>query len=249
MKTKCVISPKKETIKKTKVKSNELITVILLCDHHGYRMKSYGPLSLINIGRKKLIDLQISSIQNSFENVEIIICLGFDAEKITKYIRSNYPSANIRFVENQLYNTSNSCESLRLSLNNTNNSKVLICDGNLLLNYKCLLKIDTNQSCVLIEKEGCKTLEIGLNIDNDIVQHFSFGAKHTWSEIMFLDGIDIIESLRKIIVNYDTKNRFVFEAINELIGLQYNIRSIVNENKIIKINNIKTYHNLKDKKS
>lgn len=235
--------------KNIKIKTKELITIILLSDHYGYRMKSYGPLSLINVGKKRLIDLQISAIQNSFDNFEIIICAGFDADKIYRYVRSEYPSLNIRFVENQLYNSSNSCESLRLSLNNTINTKIVICDGNLLINHKCLSKIDTDHSCALIEKDGCKTLEIGLNSDNNIVQHFSFGAKNTWSEILFLDGVDIIDSLRKIVANYNTKNRFVFEAINELIGMQYNIKSIINDGKITKINNIKTYHDIKDKKA
>lgn len=248
MKTKSIIKNNKLQYKNIKIKPQELVTFILLSDHHGYRMKSYGPLSLVNIGRKKLIDLQISAIQNTFDNFEIIVCAGFDADKVYRYIRLEYPNLNIRFVENQLYNSSNSCESLRLSLNNTTNTRVVICDGNLLINPRSLSKIDINHSCALVEKDGCKTLEIGLNSDNNIVQHFSFGAKYTWSEILFLNGIDIIDSLRKIIANYNTKNRFIFEAINELIGMQHNIRSIINDGKITKINNIKIYHNIKDKR-
>jgi NDP-sugar pyrophosphorylase family protein len=97
MKTRCIQQAKK-TIKIT----NELITVIILCDTPGYRMKSYGPLPLITINNQKLIDLQIQAIQKTFSNFEIIICVGFDAEKICKYIRQKYSNLNIRVVENQL---------------------------------------------------------------------------------------------------------------------------------------------------
>ncbi len=245
MKTKCIVSPRKKEIKK----NTEFVTIVLLCDSPGYRMKSYGPISLVNINNTKLIDLQIQCIKNVFENFELIICVGFDAEKICKHIKSKYDDLNIRIVENQLYAVSNSCESLRISLNNTSNSKVLICDGNLIINKKCLENIDIENSCVLIEKNPCENLEIGLNTDDDkFVQHFSYGAKFIWSEIIFLDGKDIIESLRKIIVNYDSKTRFIFEAINELIKMKYSIRSIANIHKIIKVNNIKMYHSLKDNK-
>lgn len=250
MKTKCIIAPKKSQNKdKVEKITTDLISVVLLCDSPGYRMKSYGPLSLVTINNKKLIDIQISAIKEQFPNFELIVCLGFDSEKVCRYVRTKYKNINIRFVENQLYNVSNSCESLRLSLNNICNNKILICDGNLLLNSKCLSYIDTEKSCALIEKKSCETLEIGLNIDKDNnIQHFSFGATQTWSEILFLNGHDITETLRKIIVNYDSKTRFIFEAINELINMKYELRSILNQSKIMKINNIKTYHSIKDSK-
>lgn len=226
----------------------ELITVVLLCDSPGYRMKSYGPLSLIGIGSKKLIDLQISAIKDAFKHFELVLCLGFDSEKVCRYIKTKYSKLNIRVVENQLYNSSNSCESLRLSLNNICNDKVVICDGNLLFNSKSLLLLDTTQCCALTESDPYHTMEIGLNSDHHhSVQHFSFGAKNIWSEIIFLQGKDTIETLRRILVLYDSKTRFVFEAINELVGLNHSIRSINNKHQIIKINNIKTYHDIKDK--
>lgn len=250
MKTKCIVSAKKKIKDKKDKKNTELITIILLCDSSGYRMKSYGPISLITIDDIKLIDLQIQCIKNVFENFEIILCVGFDAEKICKHIRSQYKDIRIRIVENQLHNVSNSCESLRLSLNNTANDKILICDGNLILNNGCLESIDINHSCVLTEKNPCDDLEIGLNINQDnIVQHLSYGATKIWSEIFFLNGIDIVESLRKVITKYDSKTRFIFESINELIKMKYEIKCIANSSKIVKVNNIKMYHSIKGNKA
>jgi hypothetical protein len=245
MKTKIKIQKKKN---KSNEKVTKLVTIILLCDSPGYRMKSYGPLSLINIGNKKLIDIQIASIKEAFQKFELVLCLGFDSERVYNYVKNKYPKLNVRVVENQLYNSSNSCEGLRLSLNNICNDNVLICDGNLLIHNKSLLLLDLKRCCTLIESNPCETMEIGLNSDNhNIVQHLSFGAKYIWSEILFLTGRDVIESLRKILVAYDSKTRFIFEALNELISNEYHIFSIANKHQIKKINNIKTYHDIKDK--
>jgi hypothetical protein len=244
MKTKA----KKKTAKKSKSikqEDNSLITIILLCDNPGYRMKSYGPISLIDVtSTKKLIDLQIEAINKTFPNCEIIVCLGFDCEKVCKYIKTKH-STNIRIVENQMYAVTNSCESLRLCLNNTGNDKILICDGSLLFDKSIISLIDKKNPCVILESEPNQTLEIGVNVDKDIAYFFSFGAKYIWSEIMFLAGKEMIESFRKILSNSHNKTKFVFEAINELINMKYEIRTVQNKKPLYKINSIKTYHNIK----
>lgn len=247
MKTKCITSPKSSS-KNIELK-NELMTVVLLCDSPGYRMKSYGPIPLINISNHKLIDLQIKAIQQTFTNFEIIVCLGFDAEKTCKYIRTKYSTLPIRVVENQLFNSSNSCESARIALNNTLNNRILMCSGNLLFSNKVLSSINYNQTCALIENEPCENLEIGINIDNNNeAQYFSFGAYKTWSEILFLHNAEIIEILRKIVVYPENKNKFIFEALNEVLKTKHKIKCINNKHPLKKISNIKTYHSIREQK-
>jgi NDP-sugar pyrophosphorylase family protein len=249
MRNKCVTAVKKISKKLDKqIAQSELISIILICDSPGYRMRSCGPIPLIPIKDKKLIDIQISEIKSFFKNFEIILCVGFDSEKVCKYVKTKYDNLNIRIIENQLFHSSNSCESLRLALNNICNKRVLFCSGDLLLNKDAFKAMDYTSSCVLIEQEPSETLEIGLNINkSSIVEHFSFGAKNTWSEIAFFNGKDILESLRRIVAGYESKNRFVFEAINELINENFCITGLFNKKNIIKINNIKTYQNFKGK--
>lgn len=235
--------PKKKIIETTP----DLITVIVLCDLPGYRMKSYGPTSLVNINNKCLIDLQIDAIKKTFEKYEIILCVGFDGEKICKYVRNKYKNINIRIVENQLFNSCNSCEGARIAINNTLNSKILICDGSLLINKKSLALLDINKTCALVEKLPSENLEIGINTNHDSkAQHFSFGAYKTWSEIIYLDGLETIETLRKFLNNSESKKKFVFEAANDLLKNKYEITCIENKYPIYKINNIKTYHTLRE---
>jgi len=245
MKTKCIISPKAGLLPKT---TSELVTVILLCDSPGYRMRSYGPLPLINIDKNKLIDLQIQAIQQTFVNNEIILCVGFDAEKICKYIRTYYNKINIRIVENQLFNSCNSCESARIALNNTLNDKIVICDGNLLLSSKSLSLIQYYETCVLTEVNPSENLEIGINInEKQDAEYFSFGAKSIWSEILYLHNFETVELFRKIIVSQDNKSKFLFEALNELLKTKHKIKCIPNKHQLQKISNIKTYHAIKEK--
>lgn len=237
---------KKSILKDNQERKNDLITVILLCDLPGYRMKSYGPTSLIKIHNKYLLDIQINAIKRSFNNYEIIICLGFEGEKIAKYVRNKYKDLNIRLVENQLYNNCNSCEGIRVGINNTFNDKILIIDGSLVFSNKILSLIDTNQTCAIIEKYPSENLEIGININlKNNAQHFSFGAYKTWSEIFFVLGSECIESLRKFLNNIESKKKFSFEAINEIIKNEHSILCIENKTPIYKINNIKTYHTIR----
>ena len=73
---------------------------------------------------KRLIDIQIEAIQKIFPLYEIIVCVGFDSEKVCKYIRQKYRNINIRIVENQIFSNSNSSESTRIALNNISNDKI-----------------------------------------------------------------------------------------------------------------------------
>ena len=101
------------------------------------------------------------------------------------------------------------------------------------------------ESCVFTESNPCVNLEVGLNLDEkNEVQYFSFGAYRIWSEIVFFNNGEIIESFRRIISSGDYKNKFIFEALNELIKTKHKLQCLVNSKSIKKINNIKTYHSI-----
>jgi len=236
---------KKDTQSLSKVFSS----IILLCDTPGYRMKSYGPSSLLQLkNNKKLLDTQIESIQKHFANFEIILCCGFDTDKICKYIRSEYKTLNIRIVENQIFNQTNSCESIRLALNNTNNDKVFICDGSIYFTPDLFKQYDSKVSSVFIETKDKDGFEIGLNTNElNRVEHFSFGAKYIWSEIVYLSNHDIIDGLRKLLSNTEYKNKFIFEALNDLLQTKFDLVAIKNKSKLQKINNIKVYHHFRNR--
>ena len=132
-KTKRKATTRTTVIKQSDKPSDELITFVLIADSPIYRMKSYGPASLMPINNYKLIDYQINSIKKSCKNYEIILCLGYETNKVFRYVKNNHKNSNVRIIENQNYTNTNSCESLRLSLNNTLNDKIFIIDGSIIL--------------------------------------------------------------------------------------------------------------------
>ena len=175
------------------VKNNP--AVVLICDKSGYRMKSYGPIQLLKLGNTRLIDIQIKAIRSQSANSEIILCCGFDANKIAKYIKENYGDENVRIVENQMYEVSGCCEALRISLNCVSSDSLIICNGGMLLMPE-LVKVHSANSYLLCRKyEKNKTnLEIGsVSNEKNIVTNISFGLPNIWSEIFYLESRDHIE--------------------------------------------------------
>ena len=112
-----------------------------------------------------------------------------------------------------------------------------------------LEKSTCQYSSVLCQSEPVDNLEVGFNLNEaDDIEHFAYGANKLWSEVLFLNNADIIDSLRKIVSGSDYKTKFMFEALNDLIKTRHNLKVITNDRPIIKVNNIKTYHKVKGTK-
>ena len=222
------------------------ITVVMICDKPAHRMKSYGPTPLIQLNKKKqkLIDQQIDILQNTFENFEIIVCCGEDSRKISKYVYSKHSNVNIRIIENQIAQNSNSCESLRICLNNTGNNNILVMSGYTKLNKGLFRNFDFDNSHVIATKSFAKGFDIGLNIGSaNTAEHFSFGANLCWLETAYFKGNTIIDNFIRILSQEEYKKKFIFEGLNTLIQENNTIKTKVISNKrILKIDNISTYN-------
>lgn len=219
----------------------DLVTIILLSENHGHRMKSYGPISLIKLGGKTLLEKQIETISSTFENFEIIVCSGFETEKTVDFIKSKFKNLNIRIVENQMHYNSNCCESARLCLNNTMNDRVLFCSGGVLISQSHLNALDFNKNCVLVQSEvNDSNFEIGVIENDNILENFSIGVKNKyWSEIFYLNGVKEVNYFLSIISDPDYKNKFIFEALNEF-NKKIRLHVVKSNKTLLKIDNIRT---------
>ena len=235
-----ITSPKLDRQEQSKI-PKELVTVVLLSENHGHRMKSYGPISLIKLGGKTLLEKQIDSISSTFENFEIIICSGFETEKTVEFVKSKFKNLNIRIVENQMHYNSNCCESARLCLNNTMNDRVLFCSGGVLINQSHLNAIDFGKNCALMQNESPDSnFEIGVIENDNLLENFSIGIKNKyWSEIFYLNGSKEISYFLSIVSDPDYKNRFLFEALNEF-NKKIKLQIIKSNKSLLKIDNIRT---------
>ncbi len=221
---------------------DSLVSIVLFGENHGYRMKSYGPISLMKIEGRALIQRQIEAIKSTFKNFEIILCSGYETQKTVEFVKENFADINIRVVENQIHFNSNCCESARLCLNNINNDRVLFCNGALLISPDNLANINYAKSCILSqEKDEHKSFDIGVIDDDERLQSLSIGIKSkVWTEVIYLSGRKVLNHLYKTISTPEYKNRFLFEAVNDILKSNTIITSENLSQPIIKIHNIKT---------
>lgn len=237
-KLKTIIKKPSRQPEKKKYVRNRLITIVLLYDQYTRRMKAYGPSPLIPINKSKLLDYHIKYITDIFPKNEIVICTGFDADKVQKYIQEKYSKLNIRVVENQIFENTNSCESLRLCLNNIINSNILILNGNFFFYKESIQKINTSKSCILYEDHN-HMLDVGINFNNDTLEHMDIGLKAKWSEIFFINDKTMLDLLKRILTEPMFKKKFIFEAINRLLQNNHKILCVKNEKCTIKLDNMK----------
>jgi choline kinase len=242
-----IVSPRagqQETPKPRDERNLGLITVVLLSENHGHRMKSYGPISLLKIGGKSLVEKQIESVNTILPNSEIVLCCGYEAFKTVAFVKSKFATRNpkVRVVENQLHYNTNCCESARLCLSNTMNDKILFISGGVLLKPEHLAVIDFKKTSIVTQDSNNNSnLEVGVIENDSILENMSFGIKTKyWSEIFYLTGVSQINEFYSLISGADYKNKFLFEAINEFARkFPVSVAKATNST-LIKIDNIKT---------
>ena len=238
-KTRFITSPK--NLDSSHHKKTDFVSVVLFSENHGYRMKSYGPVPLIKIDGKSLIETQINAIKSTFSNFEIILCSGFETERTVNFIKEKFNNINIRVVENQVHYNSNCCESARLCINNTMNNKILFCGGGVLLTPTCLNLIDLNTSMVVYQNQNDDSnFEVGVVHHENRLEGMSIGVKNQyWIELLYLSDQKTIQYLYSILSNPEYKNRFIFEAINELPNRHTILVKKNQNNPIIKVNSLR----------
>jgi choline kinase len=195
--------------------AQEDIAIAILSAGTGNRIRSYEPRSLLKIGNKCLIEHQIKTLQQCFESPEIISVIGCHAKKIIKKIKGQ-----LRIVENQLHETSNSSESLRLAFNNTTKESLLFMHGDLYFNENTLKDLDYSKSFLVVDtKQQIKDNEVGVTIQDNKATIMSYGLPTKWAQIAFVRGREY-KMLKNIFAKYEDqdKKKLSFEIINMIIG-------------------------------
>tara|TARA_R100000951_G_scaffold38119_1_gene32357 strand:- start:1771 stop:2484 length:714 start_codon:yes stop_codon:yes gene_type:complete len=205
----------KKINKETKKNIDNKISIALLSAGVGKKIKSYEPRSLIKINEKFLLQHQINTLKQFFDEPEIVTVVGCYANKIIKKFRGQ-----TKFVENQLYEHTNSSESLRLAFNNTVCSSFMFFHGDILFNLETL-KIDYSKSFVIKDSNSqLKDAEIGLTNVNNNLSIMSYGLDERWAQIAYFTGreYDILKNIFNKFEDKD-KKKLSFEIINEVTAM------------------------------
>ena len=230
------------TAKKSSQKNNKLITVVILCHSFVSRMKSFGNVAMIPISNsEKIIDRHINQVIKQIENVEIVVSIGYEAQRVRSYIQKKYSNINIRCVENTNHENSSICESLRIAINNTNNNRILIISGNMIYDESILHNVIENEATTALSAKNINsTLDVGVNIDQETnhIAHISYGLiNHDWTELIYLNKDSQVNEIKKILSRKESKNKILYELLNMMIQKRIKIKYINTSSRIIKINN------------
>jgi choline kinase len=200
----------------------------------GYGMKSYGPKSLLSINpTETLIEYQLNLIQTSFPNADIILVVGFSADRVIKRCPEG-----VRIVENQLYEHTNEVEQVRLALNCTLTDNVLILKDDIIFNDETLCSISKNESCIIYDsQEQIDDSNVGVTVIGDYATVFSYDIPTKWCHIVYLTEKDQ-QTLRTICSKRERNRMYLHEALELMLQRTGKIRAIEPTNmEIVKIDN------------
>jgi len=211
-------------------------TIIILAANIGYGMRSYGPKSLININNNEtLLEYQLNLIQTSFPNSDVILVVGFSADRLIKKCPSG-----IRIVENQLYETTNEVEQMRLALNCTLTDNVLIIKDDIIFNQDTLYSISKENSCIIYDSSNrIDSNNIGVTVVNNYATYFSYDIDTKWCHILYLTQKEN-KILKNLCNKKDRAKMYLHEVLNLMLNKIGKIKAIEPTNMdIIKIDTSK----------
>jgi len=228
--------------RRNKVDRND-ITVIILAANIGYGMKSYGPKSLLNINNHEtLIEHQLNLIQTSFPHADIVLVVGFAADRIIKRC-----PIGVRIVENQLYETTSEVEQLRLALNCTLTDNVLILKDDIAFNDDTFCNISKGQSCLIYDSnDQIDANNIGVTIVDNFATTFSYDIPTKWCHIVYLSQRET-KMLKTLCNKKDRAKMYLHEVLQLMLQRIGKIRAMEPTGmEIVKIDTSRDLQQLQD---
>lgn len=221
----------------------DFVSIIILGENHGHRMKSFGPLPLIKMGGETLLEHQVKTISSVFSDYEIILCVGFEAKKISEFVRKNFEGIPIRVVENQVHYNTNCSESARIAINNTRNHRCLIISGGVVINADFLTHMNyENNNIVVQDSNSMGTFEINALYNKTRLKSLTLGEKfHFWTETIFIKEEKTMNKFYNILSDPENKTKFLFETVSDLCRREKIYVQDMKDMDIKKIDNMKTY--------
>ncbi len=200
--------------------------VVILAGGLAYREKSKGPKILQTHNGLTILELQTKVIRHLYPRANISVTAGFQADRI---IRSK--PEGVAVIENQLWETLNTVEEIRLYLNSVCASRVLFIDGSIYFSPNVISP--TMCSSVFYYKND-DIKEIGIRVDNGMATHLSYGLEDKWSGTLYLEGKSL-EVFQKICSRENGK-LCLFEAINLLLEKNIELKGYTSpKSEIIKL--------------
>lgn len=211
-----------------------MLDVLIIIPEITKGMKSIGPKAMLKIkNTTTILHHQINQL-NQHNKCNIFLSIGFEAEKIKKGLGSY---ANVNFMYNPYYKSTNQSKSISLFLEQYDSKKLLVISNGIL--FKNNPFNTSKSSCIYVLDKPKANFDIGCNYSHNL--HYLFYDLPTpWSECVLFDGTAIAQ-LKKLISTFNTDKLYLFELINLMIDKQKTKfeTAMVKKNNFMKVNNIK----------
>ena len=224
-------------ITKAKREHVENLTVVIPAAGPGTRMKLHGPKCLLKYKGETLLQRQIRTIRDVYENADIVVVVGFEWKKV---VNSLWPQ--VRFVINEQYETTNVAKSIVLGLQATQKSNLLVMYGDLIYDSQILEKIPYNSSYVMYENSGhFKDSEVGIAYDKNRCTNLAYSLKSKWCQMIYVNSDGYYDFVSQFL-NHSTNMMFGYEVLNKMIDGGYPLQVRHNESYFVKdIDTIQDY--------
>lgn len=201
-------------VRKIKNKNFPQLQIVILAAGVGSRTRSYEPRCLLKYNKKTILDNQIEVLTSLFNKAEISIVGGFDINKIIRKV-----GKTVRVIENQMYENTNSGESLRLGINNSMLDNILFLHGDLVISPEIFDNVKMDQSFLLVDSGNqFEEKEVGITIVDGVATVLSYSLPTKWCQIAYLAESELC-ILKKLMMKNDfpSKTFLTFEVINKII--------------------------------
>lgn len=201
-------------VRKIKNKNFPQLQIVILAAGVGSRTRSYEPRCLLKYNKKTILDNQIEVLTSLFNKAEISIVGGFDINKIIRKV-----GKTVRVIENQMYENTNSGESLRLGINNSMLDNILFLHGDLIISQEIFDNVKMDQSFLLVDSGNqFEEKEVGITIVDGAATVLSYSLPTKWCQIAYLAENELC-ILKKLMMKNDfsSKTFLTFEVINKII--------------------------------
>ena len=216
------------------------ISVIIPAAEMPIKRKKNIPISLLDIGNRKLIERQIAYLRRFLsrktKRYEIILVGGYKFEVLNNYVSKNIPG--ITLVENFKYSEDNKAKSVRLGLLYSKFRNIMVVDGTTLMKGKVFPK-DLKKSFLItdeIENNG----EIGVLQNGPQIINLFYGHNPKWCEISYFTRKES-KMLDRLLENHYNDKKFMFEIINDVISMGGQFQTTDVEGHCVNINSYATF--------
>lgn len=197
----------------------EHLSVVILSDEPSKGMKQFGPKSLLSYNNDFILNHQIAVIKEVLPTAEIVIGVGFEAQKVI-----NLKTPDFRIVENVNFETTGCIETIRLCLNNITRERILFISGDCVFNNPEL--IDIIKSTCIVTNDKATANNIGIIKQDGVVTNFSYGLEEKWIQILNI-GPEELPDFKKYINNQKNNKNLFHHAIEYIMAKGF-IVNVVN---------------------